>query len=386
MIGCMVISQVNDITANFTSILLTISSSSTLTSTTLYQIKITTQSGTPNAEGLAFPTTAGLYKVDINFDADGARGYNIHNHLYLEVHGPTFTALKVTSFVTIPGEWNLIWVELNPTTTIATNHQLVIEIPTKSLEGTLLFANDLGTGISNYGWVPVDMLYGLSNGFMTCKMFQGDQTNGKSARIICGAFASSVSVGTYISFGFKVRNPSIAVSQRSVPIIVYTEDIGQRYKTNYMLVENAILIRNDAYGTTTQSGNVRSTNYYMQTPSTNIELTALNPAAMVAGDAYVLFFNFPLRVNGKFTGACTNIAGSTVYGDAYYHWNNWVIVCMLTAGLPVVSNAAFSNFKISNFYTPWYYLSSTEYQLTAIARYIWGAYSVKIVYNDYYKN
>ena len=193
-------------------------------------------------------------------------------------------------------------------------------------------------------------------------------------------------MGTYISFGFKVRNPSIAVSQRSVPIIVYTEDIGQRYKTNYMLVENAILIRNDAYGTTTQSGNVRSTNYYMQTPSTNIELTALNPAAMVAGDAYVLFFNFPLRVNGKFTGACTNIAGSTVYGDAYYHWNNWVIVCMLTAGLPVVSNAAFSNFKISNFYTPWYYLSSTEYQLTAIARYIWGAYSVKIVYNDYYKN
>ena len=236
MIGCMVISQVNDTTTNFTSILLTIASSTTLSGTTLYQIKITTQSSTPNAEGLAFPTTAGRYKVDINFDAAGTRNYNIHNHLYMDVHGPTFNTLKVTSFVTLPGQWNLIWVELIPTTTIATTHQLVIEIPTKSLEGTLLFANDLGTGIANYGWVPVDMLYGLTNGFMTCKLFQGDQTNGKSVRIVCGAFTSSVSVGTYISFGFKVKNPSISVNQRSIPIIVYTEDIGQRYNTNYMLV------------------------------------------------------------------------------------------------------------------------------------------------------
>ena len=87
-------------------------------------------------------------------------------------------------------------------------------------------------------------------------------------------------------------------------------------------------------------------------------MTALNPNAMNTGDAYVLFFNFPLRVNGKFTGACMNMGGS-VYGDAYYHYNNWVIVCMLTTGLPVSTNNATSNFKISNFYTPWYYLSST---------------------------
>lgn len=49
MIGCMVISQVNDTTTNFNNILLTISSSTTLAATTLYQIKITTQTGTPNA-------------------------------------------------------------------------------------------------------------------------------------------------------------------------------------------------------------------------------------------------------------------------------------------------------------------------------------------------
>lgn len=222
MIGCVVLSQVNDTSANFPSILLTMTTSSSLAATTLYQIKITSQSGTPNAEGLAFPTVAGRYKVDINFDLDGSRGYNMHNQLYMDVHGPNFASLKVTSFVTLPGEWNLIWVELNPTTTIAMNHQLVLEIPTKSLEGTLLFANDLGTGIANYGWVPVDMLYGLSNTFMQCKMFRGDQTNGKSARIICGAFTSAVATGTTVAFGFKVKNPSIAVNQRSIPIIVFT--------------------------------------------------------------------------------------------------------------------------------------------------------------------
>jgi len=40
----------------------------------------------------------------------------------------------------------------------------------------------------------------------------------------------------------------------------------------------------------------------------------------LAGDAFVVKFGFPIRVNGKVTGGCVDAATkSIVYGDAYYH-------------------------------------------------------------------
>jgi hypothetical protein len=45
-------------------------------------LKLTTQTGTPT-EGLTFPTVAGTYKIDFNFDTDGTRNFAIHNQLYL---------------------------------------------------------------------------------------------------------------------------------------------------------------------------------------------------------------------------------------------------------------------------------------------------------------
>lgn len=45
---------------------------------------------------------------------EGGNNYNIHNHLYLEVHGDTFKELDVRSFVTLPGEENIVWVKLQP--------------------------------------------------------------------------------------------------------------------------------------------------------------------------------------------------------------------------------------------------------------------------------
>lgn len=48
-IGCMVTSVVNDTTTGHTSILYTIATSAALTSSTQYQLELTTQTGTPNA-------------------------------------------------------------------------------------------------------------------------------------------------------------------------------------------------------------------------------------------------------------------------------------------------------------------------------------------------
>lgn len=68
-------------------------------------------------------------------------------------------------------------------------------------------------------------------------------------------------------------------------------------------------------------------------------------------------FNFPLRVNAKVPSACTNPAGTIIYGDAYYHENLRTVVCKLTAGVPANAIPSSATFKLGGFYTPWYALT-----------------------------
>jgi hypothetical protein len=65
-----------------------------------------------------------------------------------------------TSYVTLESERNLFIVQFEPTYTINQNDQLVIEIPTKSLDGRLLFANDGGLQppVNDYDTVPFDLV------------------------------------------------------------------------------------------------------------------------------------------------------------------------------------------------------------------------------------
>ena len=82
---------------------------------------------------------------------------------------------------------------MTPTTTITVNDQIVIEIPTKSSTGTAAFANDLGTGTADGDQITYDIIKGdFTTGFMICRLFHGDQTNGKNAKIICGGFGESI--------------------------------------------------------------------------------------------------------------------------------------------------------------------------------------------------
>jgi len=54
----------------------------------------------------------------VSFDNTGSGTYTIYNNLYLDVYGTPFTLLKVQAWVTIPGDMNLVWIQLTPTTTI----------------------------------------------------------------------------------------------------------------------------------------------------------------------------------------------------------------------------------------------------------------------------
>lgn len=297
------------------------------------------------------------------------------------MHGPRFKNLVVTSFVTLPNEWNLIWVQVEPTTTIALTHQLVVEIPTKAINGQLLFSNDLGTGLADNSWFRTDVIAGFTNSFMVCRFFNGDQANGKNAKIVCGSFSNTVAAGTSFTFAFKVKNPSISsTSQLAIPVIVYTQDTGLLQKTNYMLVENGIFVRNSNDVAGSSDGNVRSVNYLLNSAD-SLWMTTRNPSTLVSGDAYVMFFGFPVRRLGKYASACTVNSTGTVIGDAYYHYHNWVVICVMTTSV-----GSGTGMRLGSFYTPWYYLSSSELSMYTISRYFSSASSLKVVMNDFYKN
>ena len=98
--GCIILSVTEDTTSNSENIMFEIISSSTLASSQTLQIKINTYTGV-EPEGLVFPTVAGTYRITVSFDLDNSGGYEVHDHLYLEVYGTPFTLLEVESFVTL---------------------------------------------------------------------------------------------------------------------------------------------------------------------------------------------------------------------------------------------------------------------------------------------
>lgn len=167
---------------------------------------------------------------------------------------------------TIPSLKNLLWIEVRPTTTIQTTQQLVIEIPTKGIDGNILYANNLGMTYANgtsYGdgdSIPFDMLNSLSQSFMVCRMFHGDQTNGKPARIVCGSFQSAITSSTKLFFAITVVNPGTTFSgvQVSIPFFIYSYEQGTLVKTNFDVIENAILLRKDYATRASNLINIRS--------------------------------------------------------------------------------------------------------------------------------
>ena len=258
-------------------------------------------------------------------------------------------------------EPNLTWIKLTPTTTIQTHHQIVIEVPTKGTDGRTLFANDLGTGVSDGGDLTTDVIDGdFTNTFMKCRLFHGDQGNSKAARIVCGDFSQSIENNELLWFAFKVTNPSVS-PQISIPFFIYSMDLDTMFKSNFNTVENAVYLRTaNLPSTKTDEGDIYSGNQQLQTAGTHINMISRNTYTINVGEYYLLFFNFPLRNNGKVTSGCT-YPGSTTYGDAYYHENIWAIVCAVTSnsiGVPGGGSTT-RNLRISGFYTPWYYLSNS---------------------------
>ena len=226
----------------------------------------------------------------------------------------------------------------------------------------------MGTGTADGQDIITDVIGGdFSTTDMKCRLFHGDQTNYKPARVICSSFTTAITSSHLLWFAFKVYNPSVS-PQASIPFFVYTSDLDTMYKTNFATVENAVYLRNTFTSGTvvSNSGSFITPANELQTSNTYLQMVGRNIWSTTSEDYYLLFFNFPLRVNGVVTGGCTDTSGN-VYGNAYYHKYLWVIVCDFTSRNMGVSNSY--ALRIFSFYTPWFYLSSSEKQVTAYQSY-----------------
>lgn len=112
------------------------------------------------------------------------------------------------------------------------------------------------------------------------------------------------------------------------------------------------------YANRNQPANPGSQNGQLQTSGIYLDLITRNNYNINVGEYYVIFFSFPLRNNGVISSGCT-YPGSSTYGDAIYHLNNWVIVCSVTVNAIGVPSNGYTtrNLRISGFFTPFYYLS-----------------------------
>lgn len=270
-----------------------------------------------------------------------------------------------------------------PASIISMQHQIIVEFPTLSSNGTALFDNDLGhTQYKDGDIVPVDIFDSspLDNGYMSCRLYFGDQTRSVPVRLICGFLASDIATSSYLRFAFGFYNPKLnplpdVPTQLSLPIMIYSYDPILFKKYNFNLVNAAIYVYN-LQKFLAPPGYFNTISEQLQTQNDGLIFGDAHTDPLQTGDAFVLKFSFPLRINGRYPGNCqsTNgiapIVSTGTYGDAYYHWNLGVIVCKITAGpVPAQVAAPQPTMLISGFYTPWYSLTDNERIVLGYATY-----------------
>lgn len=81
-----------------------------------------------------------------------------------------------------------------------------------------------GTSYADGDSIPFDMLNAFSQSFMVCRLFHGDQTNGKPAKIVCGSFQTDITSSQTLFFAITVVNPGTAFYgvQVSIPFFIYS--------------------------------------------------------------------------------------------------------------------------------------------------------------------
>jgi hypothetical protein len=270
-----------------------------------------------------------------------------------------------------------------PSSTIATNQQLIIEIPTVSIDGQNQFPIDLGVGYKNYDDLEFDIFEsGITS--MTCKVFTGDLTSSQPVKIVCSNFNIAITTAMSVKFGFWVVNPASSVSM-AIPVQVYAFDQPSQTKFCWSIVEAGIRVLPITVTPINDLANWQSSSTYREIMSTSLSFTTRNTKAMVQYDWYILKFNFDLRNTADSNGSLTyntNLAGT---GDVIFLRNCQTIllrigstaVSILTSGLTTI------NAKINSlFYNPSYQLTTSQASVLGYIIYNSADACEKVIYSD----
>lgn len=334
-------------------------------------------------EGVLFPTSAGTYKTEIEINYCDGCSNNKAQAQYIEVYGPNWNTLFFNSTITIPGENNFIIIILTPPSNINTNQQLVIEIPTVALDGTVLFPADLGMGYKPYDNLVFD-LFESDISSMTCKVYPGDSNYNQPTKIVCSSFSATLTSAMTIKFGFWVVNPSSSVSM-GIPIQVYAYDQPSATKFIWSIVEGGIRVLPITLTPISDLGNFISSNPVREVRSTDFSFTTRNTKAMVRGDWYILKFGFDLRQSANSNNNFRYNSGLGSQGDVIFMRNcRTVLLRIGTSNLNILTPGSTTiNGRISGlFYNPPYQLTTQQSAILGYAIYNSDDDCERVYYSD----
>ena len=96
----------------------------------------------------------------------------------------------------------------------------------------------------------------------------------------------------------------------------------------------------------------------MEYPNDDFLIGSAHSFDLLPGDAYLIKFGFPLRVNDKQLNQCIDLRTALPCGDAYYHQRLRTVICKITVLVANQLAPAAVSLSIPGFYTPWYYLQA----------------------------
>jgi hypothetical protein len=130
---------------------------------------LTTQFANLGLNGIPYPTASGLYLTVLKLYPTGAASPTYFNNKYFEVQASSFTKISFRSLNPISSQKTLIYVSIKPSINIPIDGRIIIEFPTKSGDGTLLFDEKLGLGDSYYTGKSITVDYIISSSTISSK-------------------------------------------------------------------------------------------------------------------------------------------------------------------------------------------------------------------------
>lgn len=186
----------------------------------------------------------------------------------------------------------------------------------------------------------------------------GDFATGMPVKVVCGKFVTQILNTETLRFALQIKNPITPSGQLSLPLFIYSYDPYLFAKTNYNTI-NAAVYCYDAANYLALQGFAKTASMQLEYENDDFMIGNANTYQLQLGDAFVVKFGFPLRVNDLVAGGCKDSTKATTYGDLYYHQRLKMIVCKVTLiPIPMQLSPATANLLFTSFYTPWYLLSS----------------------------